>query len=362
MGLTHSTTKEHSSLVNLAISGNEDSIKISIGRYIASYNADVSQLQNFVNLPDKDGNTPLIGAVFGGHLNIVAFLLEKCRADIKIKNKLGCSPVWVASGYSKLSTLVYLVDTIVTMNKQDLQTITKILSETNNSGDSPFLAAVSKGHLDAAKVLYEALNRYETNWISMNDYKWKLLHTQNKAGDTPLSVAVGVNSDLSVMTYLLDAEESCVASGSLNEESICRPLNTKNSKGLTPLMIACERNNVIILKELHKRGSILFTKDPTGRTPLAIASFCGCLDVAEYLLSLEEGKEILDIADNNECTPIWLAARTGNLKMLKLLIQAGADTSTKGAEGLSVREVAKKYKKDTIVDYFTNHDDITFKS
>lgn len=181
---------------------------------------------------------------------------------------------------------------------------------------------------------------------------------KNKAGDTPLSVVVGVGLDEGpLLNYLLDKEEECVSNlkllrGGEEEVLIDRPLNTKNSKGLTPLMVACERNNVTMVKELIKRGAVI-TEDSNGRSPLAIASFCGCLDVAEYLLSLEDGIKLLNKVDSNNCTPLWLAARTGNVKMVKLLIDSDADvTISSGSDGLTPRAVAEKFKKDRVVDYF----------
>ena len=256
----------------------------------------------------------------------------------------------------------------------------KELNEPNNSGDSPFLAAVSKGYLDVVKILINAIESYNDN-DNDNDndegnnqiqHVWTLLCSENKAGDTPLSVAVGSNNcgddGVELLNYLLDKEEECIASimkGNDNNNHIHRrPLYNKNSHGLSPIMVACERNSVMILQELIKRGStgddvstILKDRDNNGRSPLAVASFCGCFDVAEYLLSSNNGN-MLNETDNNGCTPIWLASRTGNVKMVKLLINAGADVSIKGVDDLSVLEVAEKYKKDKVVEYFRDINNI----
>lgn len=362
MGPKFSKSAKHSSLVEPAISGNDELIKSLIGRHIASYiNSEVCnskfdpQLQSYVNATDGEGNTPLIGAVYGGHLEIVSFLIEKCGADITKKNDVGCSPIWVAAGYSKLAVLEYLIDSLF-MEDSNARNICRILSEKNNSGDSPFLAAVSKGYIDILKILFNSIDKLNNEHSDIvNGYKWTLLCEKNKASDTPLSVAVGAGCDCNIelLKFLLDQEETCIAAIEKNDKKnliIDRPLNAKNSKGLTPTLVACERNNVEVLEELHKRGPI-FTEDSNGRSPLAIASFCGCVEVTQYLLSIEAGKEMLDHKDNNGCTAVWLAARTGNLIILKLLIEAGADLSLDGIDGLSVMDAAKKYKKDGIVDY-----------
>ena len=363
MGLKFSKSAKNSSLVQPAISGNDELIKSLIGRHIASYiNSEVCnskfdpRLQSYVNATDAEGNTPLIGAVYGGHLEIVSFLIEKCGADMTIKNDVGCSPIWVAAGYSKLAILEYLIDSLFKKEDRNARNICNILSEKNNSGDSPFLAAVSKGYIDILKLLFNSMDKLNIDESDIvNSYKWNLLCEKNKASDTPLSVAVGAGCDcnMELLKFLLDQEESCIVGIEKNNEKnliIGRPLNAKNSKGLTPILVACERNNVAVLEELRKRGPI-FTEDSNGRSPLAIASFCGCVEVTQYLLSIEAGKEMLDHKDNNGCTAVWLAARTGNLVILKLLVDAGADLSLDGIDGLSVMDVAKKYKKGGIVDY-----------
>ena len=66
------------------------------------------------------------------------------------------------------------------------------------------------------------------------------------------------------------------------------------------------------------------------------------------------GRELLNVLDNNECTPLWLAARTGNGKMVKVLLDAGADPSIKNKDGLSPEEAAVKFKKQNVLDAFEN--------
>mmetsp|Transcript_26038 Transcript_26038/g.39009 ORF Transcript_26038/g.39009 Transcript_26038/m.39009 type:complete len:372 (-) Transcript_26038:963-2078(-) len=363
---SHTAPQTLSPLFQPAIDGDAALLKTLIGRYIADYvNSEPMtskydpKLQSYVNSSgDVQGNNAVIAATFGGYLDIVEFLVNKCGADITIKNNMGCSPIWIAAGYSKVSILEFFINHI-TMKEGETkaENLVEILSETNNTGDSPFLAAASKGHLDVCQMLFQAILNQHTRENDVIDYQpcWKLLTHKNKAGDTPLSVVVGngLEGEGSLLCYLLDKEEDCLSNLELRgEEVIERPLNAKNSKGLTPLMVACERNNVLMVKELIKRGAII-TYDSNGRSPLAIASFCGCLDVAQHLLSLDDGISLLNKTDSNNCTPLWLAARTGNVKMVKLLMDSGADDTITDSGGFSARSIAEKFKKDRVVDYFT---------
>jgi len=91
-----------------------------------------------------------------------------------------------------------------------------------------------------------------------------------------------------------------------------------------------------------------------GRGPLAVASFCGCDDVVDYLLNRTDPSTLgLNCVDDNECTPLWLAARTGNVTMVKVLVEAGADATITDKDGLSPQDVASKFKKDKVEEYFT---------
>ena len=99
-----------------------------------------------VNATDKDQNTGLGAACCGGHLPLVRLLLEK-TANPGLKNNIGTSAVWLASGYGHDSVLSLLLE-----SEQGRAQ----LNECNKAGDSPLLAAVSRSHLKIAQVLLEA--------------------------------------------------------------------------------------------------------------------------------------------------------------------------------------------------------------
>ena len=135
-------------------------------------------------------------------------------------------------------------------------------------------------------------------------------------------------------------------------------INLKNNIGLSPLIVACERNLPSIAEILLKHGADLSIKDSKGRNLLAVASFCGCgcNDVVEFLLNKTETPSLLlNETDLNECTPLWLAARAGNVSMVKLLIDAGADATIKNNEELSPqKDVAVKFKKEKAWNILSN--------
>jgi ankyrin repeat protein len=131
-------------------------------------------------------------------------------------------------------------------------------------------------------------------------------------------------------------------------------INRKNNIGLSPLIVACERNLPSTVELLLNYGADINIRDGTGRSPLAVAAFCGCNDVVDFLLVLSSSSSsLMNVVDDNGCTPLWLAARTGNLSMVKRLVDAGADASIKSNDEMAPLDVAIKFKKERVVEFLS---------
>jgi len=362
---------KESPLLQPAIEGNLPLIKKLLGEHIATYDYDLnqnpSQLQQYVNAVNAEGNTALIGASFAGHLSICQFLIEDCGANLEIQNGIGCNALWIASGYGHVQILEYFITVVMDSSRSVEKTEEEcldLLFTANSSGDTPFLAAASKGHVNICKSLLKGvIAKCRTSNGIFQAYR--MLCAENKAGDTALAIAVGNGYEGPLLDFLLDSEETywkqlmeegTMSSSTSNSDVLpLRPLHAKSSKGLTPLTVACERSHTSIVKELIRRGAEP-TPDSNGRSPLAVASFCGLMEIVEFLLNdgdgLKMGRELLNVLDTNGCTPLWLAARTGNGKMVKVLLDAGADPSIKNKDDLSPEEAAVQFKKQSVIDAF----------
>lgn len=367
--------------------GNLNEVKRLVGICIAETRGrkSSSSLPSYVNAVDASGNAAIHGAVFSGHLEVLAFLVESCDASLTIKNGLGCSPLWIAAGYNKLDCLNYLIDKLHDNNQLEAALLE---DGKNNSGDTPFLAAASKGNVTACESLLRAVEKCSQNDDVCLSMKAKILRTANDAGDTPLKVAVATSQGEEMLKFLLQVDDAIVCvpnqygespatsedgevpleatlrrsnrserhSYSDDEETIllCTCVNRKNKLGLSPLIVACERNLPSVAELLLAHGADMCIQDPKGRNCLSVAAFCGCNDVIEFLLNQTTTKSLLlDQKDENGCTPVWLAARTGNLSVVKLLMDAGADATIKDNEGLSPQDVAVKFTKAKVEEYFS---------
>jgi ankyrin repeat protein len=345
-------------LLKLSMEGNIDGVKKIIGQHFAEQGSTDNDegkegdgdsqskraaLENHINTPgDAQKNTPLHGAVFGGHLELVEFLCSTCHASVLQKNELGCSPLWLAAGYNFEEVMVYLIERIILLGDDG------ILKDANSTGDTPLIAAASRGNIEICKTLLDLVSRK----LGGESAALAMLLLKNNGGDTALAVAAGAGHE-GVLELILEWDKK-VSNKGQSSQPTASMLNQRNKHGLTPLLAACERGNAKIVNRLIQAGAE-FLPDEKGASPLSIVSFCGHEDVAKSLLALPDGATLLDQRDEpSGCTALWHAARTGNVAMVEFFLEQGADATIGNNEGLTPEQVATKYKKQAVMDVFSN--------
>ncbi|KAH0628019.1 hypothetical protein JD844_008668 [Phrynosoma platyrhinos] len=102
---------------------------------------------------------------------------------------------------------------------------------------------------------------------------------------------------------------------------------------------------------MESSGKVLESKPDIWlkRTALHFAVAGNHLSAVDFLL---HHKARVDIADKHGLTPIHLAAWSGNLDIMLILIKAGADQKAKNQEGRNVLHIAAQHNNVRIVDYF----------
>lgn len=276
-----------------------------------------------LNKLDPSGNAAIHGAVFGGHLEVVKFLAEH-GASLVLPNGLGCSPTWLAAAYNHSEVLAFLLQRLDE----------KALLTPNKMGDSALLAAASKCHVEVCKRLLDQGGKKGV----ADDLKC----AANESNDTALSVAIGAG---------IEDEEVL--------EMLCDPsiINLFNAKGVTPLLIACERDHVIAARKLLCAGADTSVVDAIGNPLLAVAAFSGSKRVVELLLK-EQNLPFTNVPNlKSGCTPLWLATRAGHLDCARLLLQGGADATITSKEGLTPLQAAEKYKRTDMIELLTSFND-----
>ncbi|KAK6336859.1 hypothetical protein TWF718_009648 [Orbilia javanica] len=129
-------------------------------------------------------------------------------------------------------------------------------------------------------------------------------------------------------------------------------LDARGGDGCTPLWIAALRGHKEVAKILISKGADLEARDRNGCTPLWIAAASGHANIVRLLaeknadleannnsyfkwlpITLSDG---VHIEGNNRYTPLWIAAINGHKKVVKLLMEKGADLETKDNNGCTL--------------------------
>lgn len=343
-------SKPEAQLLQPSMEGDLAKVKDIIGSKITPSN----RAESIANASDSAGNSAIHGAVFSGHMHVVKFLVESCSADTGLTNNLGCSPLWLAAGYGHEDIVQYLIQSRTFTNFDDDVSINNqkdFLNAQNSTGDTPLIAAASRGHATIIQMLLDAAITCTCAGDDESSFAMCMLKHKNKGGDSALSVAVDGDKEAVLRVLMGWADDD----DSKNKEED-RLINNKNEKGLTPLLIACERGNANLACILIENGALPIC-DANGSSPLSVAAFCGCEDVVTELLRLPFGQDLLNSSSDDTkgrgCTPLWLASRTGSHKIVKILLEAGADPDTPNVDGITPIEAAEKYKKQEVLDVLT---------
>jgi uncharacterized protein len=117
-------------------------------------------------------------------------------------------------------------------------------------------------------------------------------------------------------------------------------VNSANSAGETPLMLAALRGRLDTVQLLVSRGALI---NREGWTPLHYA--CSGPDNGVVAWLLGQGAH-LDARSPNGSTPLMLAAGYGGLTAAEVLLKAGADPALRNEQGLQAADFAKRAGRD----------------
>ena len=110
-------------------------------------------------------------------------------------------------------------------------------------------------------------------------------------------------------------------------------INAANSRGWTPLMLACRYGLSEVAKLLIAKGAALDTKNCGGFTAIMLACFEG---EAELVRIMAQRGASIDV-DVDGWTPLMIAARYGHVETVKVLVGLG----------LGLRVDARNYRNNT---------------
>ncbi|XP_025949690.2 ankyrin repeat and SAM domain-containing protein 6 isoform X2 [Dromaius novaehollandiae] len=276
---------------------------------------------------DEAGNTGLQFAAAGGHEQLVRFLLRK-GASVQSRNHYGWSPLMQAARFGHISVAHILLENGADLNAQ------------NKLGASVLTMASRSGHVSMVKLLLES-GAFVDNY---DNFSTSLLNSSREdlPDITPL-MAAAQHGHEAVVRLLLDWGADCNY--------------TVKTVGWSPLMLAAVSGKVSLAQQLMDKGANPDHLNVLHKTPFEISVGFKHKEMKDYLESLttirpqadtekrqpdvfhalklgnfQLVKEIVDedpsqvnITNGDGASPLMIAAVTGQLPLVQLLVEKNAD-------------------------------------
>lgn len=124
-------------------------------------------------------------------------------------------------------------------------------------------------------------------------------------------------------------------------------VNLASRQNETPLMMACIKGHLNLVKELIRRDADV---NREGWAPLHYAASADTPQTLEIVKLLLEESAYIDAASPNGTTPLMLAAQYSSEAVVKLLLQEGADVTLRNQRGLTAVDFAKLVDRQYMVE------------
>jgi len=129
-------------------------------------------------------------------------------------------------------------------------------------------------------------------------------------------------------------------------------VNLVDKKKRTLLMLAAYNGHTSVVEFLYGKGADINAKDSGGQTALFYTSKRSFNETAEFLV--KNGAEVNVQSKKKGVTALMIAAALGNVKMVRLLLDNGADPALHDNFGATAEVIAQKKGHSAVVDLLAN--------
>jgi len=219
-----------------------------------------------VNRRNPDGSTRLQWAVYEGDVDEARRLLD-AGADVSLANDYGATPMSLAAEVADTEILKLLLDAGADADSP------------NAEGQTALMAVARTGNVEAAEALLEhgATVDARESWGGQTALMWASARRHPQMIE--LLLAHGANVD--ARSVHRDYQRHITAEG--------RP-KSLDSGGFTPLLYAARENCLLCVDDLHENGADIDLPDPDGVSPLHLAIMNANWDLAKRLI--EAGADV----------------------------------------------------------------------
>lgn len=287
-----------------------------------------------VDLASMMEQSPLLEAVYMGHLEIIKELLDK-GADTEARNPKGWTAIHLAATWNRTDMLSLLIEKGADLEAKDKE------------GRTALHSAATKGHQDCVKLLLEAgadkdarskdgrtaifraaANGYPEIVDSLLDAGADS-HIRALNGETPYDAALE-KGHTAVLEILELGNELLTAARRGDLQTVVSSLtkgarvNRCDQYGWTALHCAAFKGHINIMQKLIEYGADIGFEDTEGHTALHCAVEGGKKEAVQFLLG--KGAEV-NVKTSRGATPLYMSAAMGYPGISRLLLNRGADTA-----------------------------------
>ena len=294
------------------------------------------------NAQERRDQTALMWAAAEGHATVVRALIE-AGSTINATLPSGFTPLFFAVREGHIDVVRVLLEAGVNVNETLQPKADRPASPLGTNykpirkGTSPLMLAVENGHFDLAMALVEAgadPNDQRSGFTPLHAISWVRKPDASDVGD-PAPIGSGSLTSLQFIHALVARGANVNARLGKGVPRPPASATLLGTEGATPFLMAADRADVPLMRELLKAGADPFLPNADKSTPLMAAAGFGTSDPLEEAgtedEALEATKMLLDLgadinAVDNKGDTAMHGAAYGNFPLIvKLLADRGAD-------------------------------------
>ncbi|XP_016301543.1 transient receptor potential cation channel subfamily A member 1-like [Sinocyclocheilus anshuiensis] len=305
---------------------------------LSSYN----KVEDIINIRDGANQTPLHRATLFDHVELVEYLISK-EAEIDCIDCKGLSPMLMASRCGAWKTVAFLLSIGADFRIKD---------------------KVGRNFLHFVVLQPKGLKNLPETVLQSNAVK-EMLSGEDVEGCTPLHYAckLGIHDSVKNMLGLnifvgqksREKKSALHFAAEYGRTNTCKRLletltdskmlNDWDEKGLTPLHLASMAGHTQVV-ELLLRSGALFQSDYKGWSCLHHAAAEGYTQTMKILLAANV--KLLDETNEDGNTALHIAAQSGHVGAVLLLLDRGAEITLNNADNSFLHEAVRNEKKDVV--------------